>query len=1328
MKPSRTSDITLLQRRWRSLLMQTSLFLGVPVLVVGTAGIHWTTDYLRQQVVPTIARDLSKSLNRPVYLGELEAVSLGYMQLGESAIPPTTADRDGVKIAAVEIRFDPLQSIQTGKVGLDVTLVRPEIVLDEQAPGEWLATEFNFGDDAPFEVRQVRLRDARLRLSPYSSPHSDATLRNGESHHLGNGDQPAKQPPIQANHSQQHNRSLHQWIELEHGSADVVLRDNAKLIAFQAAATLTTGGQLLLKGEVAPEDDFAEVRIQAKEVAIAPLNGLLPADVTAETGEISGDWKLKQVGDRPLDLRGNARIRQGTFWLQGEPNAFSDIAAQLRFAGAQVVIETGFLRFGKIPFHVTGTIHPDTGLDLHAKVDSVSAADFMQTFKLELPFAVTGALRSDHVRVQGEPGKHLVFSGTVHDAQPIQLDRVKLASAHTEFVLEKFDRQSRDRLMLKNLVFNPVGGGRLGATADIWLGDQDEGQEDDIQVAIALKDVPTDAIAQIYGARLPKIFEGADLSIGRLNATGQVTVHQDNPQISVQWQTSGGTFPAQGTLTLEDEILTLQNTHIQMQQGTLALTGRLANGQWQTTLEGKGISLSQFAPQMPGILQVKALLAGDFKQPDLGLVGDASAVVQLPEGQIWATGTVAKGRWQSVVQGDGMPLNQVVSNPAVPTGKLAGALRASGALENFRLAAIAAQASATVHLPAGTVAATADLTAGQWRAKLQSTNLPVSSVVPQLPGLLTGEVSLTGDVDHLSVDAIAAQANATLHTSAGVFQAQAGAIAGNWHATVQTPGLQTAAFLPHLPGQLAGELQLTGSWQDLSPEAVQATGEVRFAAEQGTWLRSPLTAELQWTGERLQINHAKSDGLRIHGWVDAKLTENLRPQITDMDFHIDVSAFNLKTLPLALPGFLNLNGSTDFTGRLTGTPESPQLEGHLQLKQFAVNQLMFEPQLAGAVTFSPQRGVVLNLAGDRDKILLNLDRDFLPQRIFLQTKEARLEGRRRIDWLDKAFHRRTRRTPFSLQVKDLPLETVSLLVGSSLPLHSLSGNVSGAFDLDLAALDDPHLRGWLTLRQPRFGRLEEGAIARHQADFFHSKLNFAGGQLSLTEGALRFGESQFQLAGQFAPQQDAAFSVQLMTQQGNLQDVVTAVRWLQPTARAWPEDVATVRGRFQTQITLCGSRSSPLTAAMNLRGQDWQWRNFTLQTITLANLRLTQDGLTIPKAQLEGLLYRRAKALPTERPLAFRDLALNFSGNLRSHQSTGQLKARNIPIPLVLDLMNNPPLPVDGSVDAIATLSGSVSNPELQGIVNLSNVWAIGVIQIKNELAFRYHNAQLEIR
>ncbi len=80
--------------------------------------------------------------------------------------------------------------------------------------------------------------------------------------------------------------------------------------------------------------------------------------------------------------------------------------------------------------------------------------------------------------------------------------------------------------------------------------------------------------------------------------------------------------------------------------------------------------------------------------------------------------------------------------------------------------------------------------------------------------------------------------------------------------------------------------------------------------------------------------------------------------------------------PLALPGFLNLNGSTDFTGRLTGTPESPQLEGHLQLKQFAVNQLMFEPQLAGAVTFSPQRGVVLNLAGDRDKILLNLDRDF----------------------------------------------------------------------------------------------------------------------------------------------------------------------------------------------------------------------------------------------------------------------------------------------------------------------------------------------------------------
>ncbi len=607
--------------------------------IATVGGGFWLWGYVRSQIVPLIQVELEQSLDRPVALGEIERVSLTGFRLGKSAIPATSTDSDQVNIGAIEIGFNPLDALTTRQVDLTVTLIQPQLFLEQTANGGWLATNIQFEQGSAIEVKEIRLRDGKVILAP-----SAAYARSLEKPDASNG-KDSSLPP---------SRML---VERINGA--VKLTNDAQHFQFDATAQADTGGTLRLQGEADSLTDKITANITSQELAIAPWVALLPIPVTVQSGTIESQLQVEIQPQQPLSLSGTIRIREGHARAVGEPNDFSRINGRLRLDGQTLRIEQGHLQFGKIPFDVVGTIDLQKGLTLDAKVASVSAADFMQTFNLKLPFPVAGALRSNEVRVRGSFDR-VIFSGTAEVAAPLQFDRVPMANAKAAFVLDK----SNDRLTLKDIEFEPTSGGKITTNAQLTL----ENDDAPLNVAVQAEAISVDAIAQLYGFseqladeqlkqllnQLTERSSSEPIRLGRMNAQVKVAGTGNDPHITGQWQLAQGEIPASGKLSLANETLHIQETIAQFAQGTLAAAGKLQDGEWQGTLIGT----------------------------DLNLAG----------GRVQVNSSLAANQWQVAVTGDRMQPGKLVSTlpDGLNRGKLSGRINLAGSLQNISPETIAA--------------------------------------------------------------------------------------------------------------------------------------------------------------------------------------------------------------------------------------------------------------------------------------------------------------------------------------------------------------------------------------------------------------------------------------------------------------------------------------------------------------------------------------------------------------------------------------------------------------------------------------------------------------
>ncbi|MCC3496706.1 MAG: translocation/assembly module TamB domain-containing protein [Microcoleus sp. PH2017_15_JOR_U_A] len=782
---------------------------------------------------------------------------------------------------------------------------------------------------------------------------------------------------------------------------------------------------------------------------------------------------------------------------------------------------------------------------------------------------------------------------------------------------------------------------------------------------------------------------------------------------------------------------------------------------------------------------------------------NSSGKLNIADGTVDFKGKLDAGQWQAVADLDRVILSRLektVRNLQLFTltatlpkgfdGRVNGQYQAAGSLDNLTAKGIRASGEGRILVDRlGAIDTTAKLENGNLEASLATNGVTVSNLeqtlkqtgllttnLPrEIAGTLDGKIRIVGNTDNLTANGITANGDGQIRLAngGGVVNAKGSAQSGNWRASIEGDQIALSRFqkafeaqrqslqgsglvsqaqnLPLLRGLFNGNVDLSGPIAAASPQNVRAGGSFRIS--ELPFLKQPFDAIFNWDGKRIEVEKAATRGLTASGFVGVELAGKGLPSISNLDLDVKLSNFNLEALPAEQLAFLTpmgakksseknqpVRGNVDFTGRLTGTLAALSLVGDVEVRNLAVNQVAFDSVLAGKVTASSDKSVDLRLAGPQDKIEVALNQSFLPTSFLVKRGESVARGQAEGETL-------------RVNLSDFPLAALNLSPGEEAGLGPITGTVSGQVNvpgwkmpLNPATLQ---ANGQIAIAQPAIGYIK--------GDSFQAEFSYANGSATLTNGIFRQGTGQYSISGNVKAGANPEFAGKVNIQQGNLQQVLAALRYfnlgdfargLKPPVYGNSGDVKTVavgepeaplieqlrrlaeievilqqqqavksaeklpalsqlQGTFGGEIAVAGSLRTGVQAQFNVKGDNWQWGKYVAEQFSIEGS--FQDGIL------------------TVLPLEIRSgkSAIGFSGQLGQKAQSGQLRIENVPVEELAKLIELPFVDVTGNLNLRANLAGSLENPQATGELSLLDGTLNGEKIKKADSSFSYSNARL---
>ncbi|MEG4071150.1 translocation/assembly module TamB domain-containing protein [Microcoleus sp. Pol14C2] len=781
---------------------------------------------------------------------------------------------------------------------------------------------------------------------------------------------------------------------------------------------------------------------------------------------------------------------------------------------------------------------------------------------------------------------------------------------------------------------------------------------------------------------------------------------------------------------------------------------------------------------------------------------NSSGQLNIADGTVAFRGKLEDRRWQAFADADRVILSrleQTVRNlqlfPLTATlpkgfdGRVNGEFQAAGSLDNLTAKGISGSGEGRILVDRlGAIDTTAKLENGNLQALLETNGIAVSNLEqtlkqtglltadlpPEIEGTLDGQVRILGTVDNLTANGITANGDGQIRLAngGGIVNAKGSAASGNWRASIEGEQIALSRFqqafesqrqslqngggvsgsqnLPQLQGLFNGNINLSGPIA-ASPQTVRAGGSFRIS--ELPFLKQPFEAVFNWDGKRVEIENATTPGLTASGFVNVELGGKGGPSISNLDLDVKLANFNLEALPAEQLAFLSaiadknssqqnppLRGNVDFTGSLTGTLAELSLVGDVEVRDLAVNQIAFDPVLAGSVNADAGKSVDLRLAGASDKIEVALNQSFLPTSFLIQRGESVARGQ-------------TEGETLRVNLSDFPLAALNLTPGKEAGLGPITGTVSGQVNVPgwKMPLNPATLQasGQIAIAQPAIGYIK--------GDSFQAEFSYANGSATLTNGIFRQGSGQYLISGNVQTGANPQFAGKVNVQQGNLQQVLTALQYfnlgdlargLKPPVYGDSGDVQTVavgepdaplieqlrrlaeietilqqqqavksseklpplsqlQGTFGAEIAVAGSLQTGVQAQFNVKGDNWQWGRYVAEKFSIEGS--FQDGIL------------------TVLPLEIRSgkSAIGFSGQLGQKAQSGQLRIENVPVEELAKLVELPFVDVTGNLNLRANLAGSLENPQATGELSLVEGTLNGEPIKQADGSFSYSNARL---
>lgn len=769
-------------RRLRMILVRTSIALGVTTLVSIVGGAWFAWIFVHQRLAPIVQADLTKTLKRPVQLGKVESFWITSLRFGSSSLPPTPTDPDTATVAAVEVGFNPLQLLLTRTLKLDITLVKPNLYLEQDKQGRWITISVEpKPEEGGFktEVETVRVQNADAVLVPFPK--------------LGNQKLPIK------------------FAQIDGGAQ---LSEEGKRVRFQLAGQALSGGNFKVEGDshlTTPQE--TRLSLQGQNLVAADISRLLKLpSLELAAGLLDANLGVQLAGTQLTSFSGTAGLREVVVQIPQLPKPLTRTNGTLLFQGTQIHLDNVSSFYDQVPAVAAGTFDTKAGFNIKVATAPVTLKAILQTFNVkQLPIAAIGEVQAN-LQLTGTPQKPVV-TGSAVNTKLTRIDKLNIKALSTNFELVG------STLTIKNFQAQPSVGGHVDGSGEARLGTNGS-----VAIGFQAQDLPGDAIAGIYGAtNLP-------IRVGRLSGQGRVEGTLGNIETVVHWNAPNATYPATGEVAISPNgTASLRNTNIQVAGGTVTGTGQLypKEGTLQASFQAAGVQGQGLTPLL------KRQLPPQLQGPISGIVNVAGNIHSLTPETIHATGSAAVSVAGGTVRANNINLNAghftagvtlagVQLGQLIPQGSLKleapinGAFNVAGNLvKNNEQSAIAAKASGQLNLGGGTVTVSSlNLDQDRFRAAVQANDVNVGSLSPQVPpplrGRLNGNFDLAGNLNNLQLAAIQGGGSGSLRVDGGTITANNVNLAsGDFSADLRANNLQVANLTPQLPPQLRGRLNGT---------------------------------------------------------------------------------------------------------------------------------------------------------------------------------------------------------------------------------------------------------------------------------------------------------------------------------------------------------------------------------------------------------------------------------------------------------------------------------------------------------------------------------------
>lgn len=597
-RPPETPEAERSSHRSFSPWVKIAAGLGVIAAAGAIVAVVWGERLIETQVLPVVEDEIENTIGRPIDLGTVEGLSIWGIRLQNVIIPPTETDESTVTVESAELDLTLRSLFFEQSIGFDLRLVRPDINLVQGADARWIdlvLPEPPEGEsDIALEIQSLTVVDASLTaLTRLQAPLA-----------------PVAREPVQV-----------EGIEVVANFSGV---ENQQ-VAFELTGDIATG-RLDIQGEGHLNDRAVRASVRLQDVPTIGVNLLLPTLVGVSDGVLNTNLTVaadlteeNRLDLDSVDLQGTARLRDGEVRVNELPAPIRNIRSRLRFRGQQVLLEETGLQLADIALTADGRVDLQTGYDLQAQIPAIAIADIQSLADLDLPVDANGLFQLT-AQVTGDVLDPQV-RGRLTNRELVQVDQVGLATIAANFALD------REQFDLAELRVVPAEGGLILAQGQADLTDLTDPR---FQLT-AQVDVPVDAYTETYNLTLPE-----DTVIGTLAAEVEAAGTLQTPTAVAQWQLSDSSFPGRGVLTLADNRLVLDDTRLQVADGTIVANAiaELESGDWRATATTAQVPIQQFTTEAQGLLTANLNAAGnlyDFDLATLDASGDATianAIVQ----------------------------------------------------------------------------------------------------------------------------------------------------------------------------------------------------------------------------------------------------------------------------------------------------------------------------------------------------------------------------------------------------------------------------------------------------------------------------------------------------------------------------------------------------------------------------------------------------------------------------------------------------------------------------------------------------------------------------